>query len=188
MRTIVLTWNPKKWYWEQYHQYLKKQITVPIFEKWSCRVRDIRESDRFIMLLQGDYYKVRGIIASGVIVKGTHYHNHWDPDKSSQGIVQRFIDIKIEKIVDLEEQLPLETSLLQKKYPKQHWTPQGSGITLLSYYENEILSDFTSHIDNKMNMVGNNTSINSKSKNENNLNVRTKEKKNNIKLDFDDFL
>jgi 5-methylcytosine-specific restriction enzyme A len=67
METFLLTWNPKKWPWDDldadYEQVRKCGF---LDERWTCgRSKRLRADDRVFLLRQGE--EPRGILASGFV-------------------------------------------------------------------------------------------------------------------------
>lgn len=187
MKTIIITWNPLRWHWAQYERFKSNELSLPIVERWSCRVRDIRIGDRFFILLQGEFYGIRGIIGSGEVTRDSYMAPHWDLEQAKNGGEMRCIDVRFDKLVNLVNEAPLETDYLKEKYPKQLWTPQGSGISVLSSYVDSIWNEFQAYDGKKfayrLNEVRKKESTTKK------VSASKKINKNDIvELDFDDYL
>ena len=187
-KLIILTWNPSNWYWDKYKLFIDKYLDLPFNESWACRIRNINIEDEFILLLQGKSYKFRGIIGAGKIVSLPYKKEHWDKEKANLGITQTFINISFNKLIDLTMQKPLTTEYLINKYPQQHWIPQGSGISILPKYKDEILNEFYNYNEEGNSLIDKDVKeiTKRKSKYLKLKSKKTAEKK--IELDFDEYI
>jgi 5-methylcytosine-specific restriction protein A len=132
MTTYLLTWNPKRFAWDD----LEKDILqVRMFNSqkgsWSCgNTRRIQPGDRFFLMRLGQ--KPRGIIASGIIISKPIAKSHWDDNKAAQGLTSLFVDVLLETICDASFKLILAQEALcsDPLLSTMHWSPQASGIRM----------------------------------------------------------
>lgn len=124
--TFILTWNPKKYNWEEYPHLCNNSSFQPTQIDWACRSRQPRPESRFILIALGLREK-NGIISCGRI-DSSPYHC-----KTSESFGNRYVDITMEQIWDYRKDHIL-TSSLERAFPKQCWTPQMSGVRIRSEY------------------------------------------------------
>lgn len=128
-KTILLTWNPKKWAWESLPEMAEETAREgTCIDSWSVsHTKDIRPGDRFFLLHVGT--EPRGIMASGAIISEPESKPHWDGSERSA----LFVEIEYDRLFPPDQQtLPLKE--LKKIAPRQHWTPQSSGTQLREEY------------------------------------------------------
>ncbi len=123
--TYILTWNPKVFRNEEYYLLCKEgQKHGIISGNWSCRSKQPKEGDRYVMLMQGMGER-NGIVGYGLITS--------EPcELPGEGFGGRFIDIEEYGIFDYQKDEQIKTSLLKERFPEQCWVPQGSGIRIKS--------------------------------------------------------
>ena len=121
--TYILTWNPSKFNWEAFADG-KPTRKPPFYANWTCRSTRPEPGDRFIMLRLGSGNR-NGIVATGQIVSFPYTAVSWEHKTSL------FIDILIEVLFENEYQ----QHLLKDAFPEQCWSPQSSGISLKTQYE-----------------------------------------------------
>ena len=136
--TYILTWNPRKFNWTDYHlacEYIKN--IGDFYFDWSCRSKLPKDYDRFILLMQGMGEK-NGIVGTGIFtsepytVKNTPYGSS-------------FTDITFNRMWNYENEPYVHTSQLTMMFRGQCWTPQMSGTRIRS----SILPDLWSLINNR---------------------------------------
>lgn len=128
-RTILLTWNPRKWEWENLDEMISEVTnTGSCVDEWSVgRTKDIAPGDRFYLLHIGS--EPRGIMASGWVMSHPESKPHWDGTERSA----LYVDIEFDRLFK-PHGLPLSLSRLQELAPLQHWTPQSSGTYVKDEY------------------------------------------------------
>lgn len=121
-RTILLTWNPNKWEWQNLDDMVEETAQLgSCLDKWSVgRSKDIAAGDRFYLLHLGK--EPRGIMASGWVTSEPESKPHWDGSERSA----LYVDIEYDRLFKPEHVI-LPISELQAIMPQQHWTPQSSG-------------------------------------------------------------
>ena len=124
--TYIFTWNPKVFEWKDYKNMVRISQTVGIDEyyNWSCRSKQPKDGDRFILLMQGMGRK-NGVIGYGEILGAVY-----DLPFSDWG--GRFVDIRFRCLLDYEKDKYLRTDVLKTQFPEQCFTPQFSGIRVRS--------------------------------------------------------
>ena len=142
MRSWLLTWNPKRWhwddrydgYWEMRHQI--EQVGKAYFT-WSCGMnKSIRAGDRFFLIRLGE--DPRGIVASGFAATDVFEGPHWDPIRAANGDNCRRIYIEFDIILDAENEPIIPIEFLKTCFPEVCWSSQTSGIEIPSRVVDEI--------------------------------------------------
>lgn len=127
-RAYLLTWNPRKWHWEDL---AKAAATVErrgqLPEDWSCgRTERIKPGDRFFLLKQGADLP-RGLMASGHVTSTVYMREHW----GQEGQQTRYVDIEFDALLDPQRHELLERHRLDEPPLNQvHWNTQSSGISI----------------------------------------------------------
>jgi len=77
MATYLLTWNPKRWQWENLEECVRAIEKRGYYkDSWSCGVtKKIRPGDRVFLIKLGA--EPRGIVASGRAVSKVYKDKHW---------------------------------------------------------------------------------------------------------------
>lgn len=132
-KTILLTWNPKKWTWEKLDEMVQEvKDHGSCLDRWSVgRSKDIAPGDRFYLLRLGA--EPRGIIASGWIMSQPESKPHWDGSEAST----LYVDIEYDRLFRPDQSI-LHIDTLNSAMPDQHWTPQSSGTVLRSEYSTKL--------------------------------------------------
>ncbi len=134
----ILTWNPKKFIWDDYEQVRKiVEEEGGIALEWSVRSKKPKEGDRFILLMQG-MKDLNGIVGYGTFFKDPEDYEAYPTFDSPFGI--RFAEIWCEKLMDMVSGHYVKTKDLEKMFPDQCWRPQMSGIRVKSKYTPKVWS------------------------------------------------
>lgn len=126
MRTFLLTWNPKRWDWEDYAADVAKVAHGGKDGTWSSgNSKRPRPGDRFFHLRQG--VEPKGIIGSGWIASkpklGTHF--------TESGKTARYVEIHWDSLLNFETTPPLGRDVLGKGLLGAfNWNPQASGTEI----------------------------------------------------------
>ena len=129
MKTYLLTWNPARWPWgglaDEARLLRRGEETVG---RWSCgNTIGVQPGDRLFLLKQGK--PPRGIVASGWAVSGVYEAEHWDKARKRAGIAARYVDWKLEVLLDPEvDPLLSVAELTRGPLARVHWRTQISGI------------------------------------------------------------
>ena len=102
MGTYLLLWNPKQWEWKDIEDYInaKKGIEKD-YIRWSIgNTKKIKIGDRVFLMRLGE--EPKGIIAAGTVVREPFVAEHWDDERAIMGETARYINFKIESIINLE--------------------------------------------------------------------------------------
>ena len=85
MNTILFTWNPKKWPWNDLPQAVSEaNVEGKHVDTWSCGVtRNIKPGDRAFLMRLGVHPK--GIMGSGIVTSEPRERAHWDPARAAKG-------------------------------------------------------------------------------------------------------
>lgn len=123
--TFILTWNPDRFKWEGYENLVQLcRIGFIHHIDWSCRSKQPKYGDRFILLMQGQGKK-NGIVASGDIESVTY-------DLPFADFGGRFLTIGVKKMWDYKKDSYIRTETLKAMFPEQNFAPQFSGIRVRS--------------------------------------------------------
>ncbi|MBI5696009.1 MAG: HNH endonuclease [Nitrospirae bacterium] len=142
--TFLLTWNPDKFSMtpEDWEGLLDESWG------WSCYTKQIRKGDRIFVARVGS--EPRGIFASGNAESGSIEDKHWDPEKRSQGKLGRFVNIKLDRLIEPDGAI-LDKKVLNEKvsdtFPSRNrqWTTQVSGIEIPNEIAARLESVWTEH-------------------------------------------
>jgi hypothetical protein len=197
MGVVLLTWNPDHWSVAEIVDFSKKLQTLPFQRNWSCNTYNVVVGDHFFILLQGKSTQ-RGIVAYGRVLSKPFIGDHWNASKRLEGEKVRYITIEIQEYLDPSSMIILSTKFLNERFPNQHWSPQSSGITVLSEYHALLISEWRKIVESKLSINDviqnaqrhSDTTQKTRSSNSdfNNNSVRITRKKNipDFDLDFDD--
>lgn len=132
-RSWLLAWNPNMWNWEDLSEAAELTQNGDSYPTtWACTSSGVAPGDRVYIITLGT--NNNGIMASGYATSTQYEYEHWDPDKRADGQTNKGIDISLDRIIDISRQDPLTQVFLRNQFPDQHWSPQGSGISIKDYY------------------------------------------------------
>jgi energy-coupling factor transporter ATP-binding protein EcfA2 len=132
--SLLITWNPSNWDWNDYDNAISVTQAKGDYElEWSCAKRSTQDGQRVFLLLIGTKDQ-NGIIASGYAVGESFSALHWDPKRADAGEYINKIKVRFDKILDYREDHYIYQSVLEERFPNQHWSSQSSGITIRSEY------------------------------------------------------
>ncbi len=120
----LLDWTPEGWDWEGKYKELclaTRQGGL-YYDGWTCHSTQPRIGDEIFVEKLGTIPK--GIMAHGRVVKTSFVH------KDNDGEDHRYIGVDFDTILDCEKDTILMQERLKKMFPKQNWSPQGSGIEI----------------------------------------------------------
>ena len=141
MNTILFTWNPKKWPWNDLQQAVAEaNVDGRHVDTWSCGVtRRIAPGDRAFLMRLGRAPK--GIMGSGVVVTEPEEGTHWDPDRADAGDTGFYVEI----LFDVLSTTPLlgEALLASPQLSAHNWYPQASGTFISSDVAAVLESEWT---------------------------------------------
>ncbi len=128
MNTILFTWNPHKWAWNDLPQAVAEaNIEGRHVHRWSCGVtRRIAPGDRAFLMRLG--LTPKGIMGSGVVVTPPKEKPHWDADRAANGDTALYVEI----LFDVLNATPIigQKMLSSSALSSQNWYPQASGTLL----------------------------------------------------------
>ena len=128
MKTILFTWNPEKWRWDDLPQaVVEANVDGRHVDTWSCGVtRNINSGDRAFLMRLG--LPPKGIMGSGVVVSSPEEGPHWNPDRAAQGGKGYYVKI----IFDVLNDTPLLREDILSSSPLQNhdWYPMASGTSI----------------------------------------------------------
>ena len=130
-RTFLLTWNPKKWPWNDLASAVDQVATAGIFfEPWSVGNRmDLPPGSRVFLMRLGE--PPRGLVGSGWSTTPPRRIPHWDPQKKADGVETPSIGVEF----DFLQEAPVLSAddLAEPPFDSMYsWTPQSSGIEIPS--------------------------------------------------------
>lgn len=131
MNTYLLTWNPKRWVWEDLNDCIKKVQNEGFCDfRWSCgRSKRIQKDDRIFMIRLGE--EPKGIFASGRAINNAYSDTHWDKDLLKEGKTSCFVKVRFDTLINPEEEEILYREKLHiTPFDKVHWDTQLSGILI----------------------------------------------------------
>jgi 5-methylcytosine-specific restriction protein A len=125
MNTILFTWNPRKWRWDDFQRaVVEANVEGRYVNTWSCGVtRNIATGDRAFLMRLG--VEPKGIMASGVVLTEPEESLHWDPDRAEQGDTGFYVKI----LFDVLSDTPIlgKEALSSPPLSEHNWYPQASG-------------------------------------------------------------
>ena len=126
MNTFLLTWNPKKYEWENFAEDAKRVLRSGLDGTWSSgNSKRPRPGDRFFQLRQG--VEPKGIIGSGWITSQPRLAAHF----AETGQRARYVGVRWDCLVDFETTGPLgREALAGGLLGAVNWNTQASGIQI----------------------------------------------------------
>lgn len=128
MKTILFTWNPEKWRWDDLPQAVAEaNVDGQHIDTWSCGVtKNIKPGDRAFLMRLG--LPPKGIIGSGVVVSIPKEGSHWNPDRAAQGDKGYYVEI----LFDVLNDTPVlgEDTLSRPPLHDHDWYPMASGTSV----------------------------------------------------------
>ena len=149
MKTFLLTWNPKRWHWEELATTSTETLAGKgVLASWSCgNTKSIQPGDRIFLMRVTE--EPKGIIASGWVTTAPHLRLHWDADKAAAGIKCLGVDGEWERLLNPKVNAPLGMEVLKKgKLANFNWTPQSSGVRIPDEVAAELEDKWAIHIGN----------------------------------------
>jgi len=132
MATYLLTWNPKRWQWDDLRDVVREIRQRGFFTlDWSCsQSKRLKVNDRVFLIRLG--MEPRGIIGSGVVIKAPYEREHWNYEKAKAGKTQMHVDVQFDTLLDPKHDmiLPREFLKSQELLSSMHWDSQSSGIKI----------------------------------------------------------
>ena len=123
----LLTWNPKKASEEGRDGTPDGRLGIEVGEEkcWGCQAKKPKVGDIVYMLRQGS--EPRGIVAKGVVIKKSFHAKARTHSRKVPSIKFKLLELRE---TCSEGLLPFV--VLKQTLPSQHWTPNGSGISIKS--------------------------------------------------------
>ena len=136
MNTILFTWNPRKWPWNDLPQAVAEaNVDGRHVDTWSCGVtRHIQPGDRAFLMRLG--IAPKGIMGSGVVLTEPKEGLHWDDERAAKGKTGFYVEI----LFDVLSATPIigEKVLASSPFASHNWYPRASG-TFISPHIAKIL-------------------------------------------------
>jgi 5-methylcytosine-specific restriction protein A len=128
--TYLLTWNPKRFGWDDLHEDIGALQTEGfLLGRWSCGVtRRIAEADRLFLIRLG--IEPRGIMASGWALGAPFEDEHWHPHPRPDGRIALYVEVCFDAILDPETQILSLETIRERVDRRMNWTPQASGVSI----------------------------------------------------------
>lgn len=98
--------------------------------RWQCRSKKVEVGDPLYMIRLGADFS-RGIVAKARVCSPVFEAGHWDPTRDS---LVDYVMIEYESVRDDPDNPGLSIELLNNRFPRQEWTPRGSGISIKKEY------------------------------------------------------
>jgi hypothetical protein len=125
--TYLLTWNPRRYEWEDFDENFKEFKTKGYLDyTWSCGgTKRIKKCDRLFLIRQ--VMGPRGIFASGWATSEVYPGEHWDDN----GKIANYVDLRFDVLLDpLTDKIITREELDKGKLKKGNWSTRASGITI----------------------------------------------------------
>lgn len=129
MATYLLTWNPKRWQWDDLQDDIDKiNKKGSMLGTWSAAgSKSIRRGDRLFLLRQGT--EPRGIVGSGWAASDVFEGPHWDEEKRKAGKSTRHVKVRFDHLLNPDSEAILSRQELDG-LGNMHWDSQSSGISI----------------------------------------------------------
>lgn len=125
MKTILFTWNPNRWSWDDLQLAEDKaNVEGKYVCSWSCGNRkDISTGDRAFLMRLGA--EPKGIMGSGTVISDPTEAPHWDTQRAAEGKMQ----LRVEVVFEILNEKPIlnEEDLSVEPLNQHNWYPQASG-------------------------------------------------------------
>ena len=147
MKTYLLTWNPRRWRWDDLAETSAKTLAGKgVIGSWSCgNTKSIASGDRIFLMRVSE--EPKGIIGSGWVTTAPHLRLHWDTDKAAAGEECLGVDGEWERLINPAVDAPLEMRELKKgRLAGFNWTPQSSGTRIPDDVAEELEEKWSTHV------------------------------------------
>ena len=147
MKTYLLTWNPRRWHWDDLGETSAKTLAGKgVIGSWSCgNTKSISEGDRIFLMRVSE--EPKGIIGSGWATTSPHLRLHWDTEKAAAGEKCLGVDGEWERLINPAVDAPLGMRELQRgKLAGFNWTPQSSGTRIPDDIADELEEKWSAHV------------------------------------------
>ena len=147
MNTYLLTWNPRRWHWDDLAEVSAKTLAGKgVIGSWSCgNTKSIAPGDRIFLMRVSE--EPKGIIGSGWVTSAPHLRLHWNVERAAAGEKCLGIDGEWERLINPAVDALLEMQELQKgKLAGFNWTPQSSGTRIPDDIVDELESKWAAHV------------------------------------------
>lgn len=137
MATYLLTWNPKRWHWDNLQDEVDElNENGFLIGRWSVGVsKRVRRGDRLLLIRLGK--EPKGIIGSGVAESDVFEADHWDDEKYAAGESARYVDVRFDNLLNPDNEAVLPRKELDH-LGEMHWDSQGSGIQIPDVVANRL--------------------------------------------------
>lgn len=132
----VLTWNPLRWAWvdapDDFETIAGKVVRgAPVQRQWSVgNSKSVRPGEDVYLVRVG--VEPKGLIATGVVIEGSHERPHWDPLLRAQGKTVQSVGMSFTRMAATRSDVLIPLDALRLGAPHTTWTPQASGIRVKS--------------------------------------------------------
>jgi len=131
MSTYLLTWNSKRWRWENLRKCIDdiQQNGYYAYSWSSGNNKKILPNDRLFMIHLGN--EPRGIFASGWATSGVYKGKHWDKQSQVGKQFTLYVDINFDVLLDLDNEVILPLAKLKEGiFANMRWDSQASGVRI----------------------------------------------------------
>ena len=144
MDAYIYAWNPSKWKWID----LAYAVSIvnsgeKYYGQWSCgRSQKPSPNDIFLLMKLGrdPSGAAKGVVGCGKILSNPEIIEHWDESQRNDGKTVLSTSVFFDALSDR----PLIThDELSSRFPKVHWTPQQSGISIELEVAKRIYTELT---------------------------------------------
>lgn len=136
-RAFLLTWNPKKWAWDDRSEAIAQvETTGMYFDRWSVGNRtDLPRGSRVYLMRLGEHPK--GLVGCGWSISSPHRTPHWATSRAASGEQALYVGVEFDVLVE-EPILTLDDLGRPPFDVVPSWTPQSSGLELPSEVAQEL--------------------------------------------------
>lgn len=144
MNAYLLTWNPKKYLWTDYHIYQQSvELGFSTDMDWSCGVRKhMPIGSRVFMMRVGHHQPIHGIFASGITTSEPFSDYHWND--GAQTTNAQYIEFKLDAMLNFEVHKLLKPEIEVSN--EFNWRPQVSGIQIPSEIAEPLEQKWLQHL------------------------------------------
>ena len=137
-KAYLITWNPKKWdFKEGFDAFCHRvQAGGEYVMDWAAINSAIQEGDELYLMKLGD--NPRGIVAKGIALSSPFTDEHYDDELAFEGKTAKYVSMKVVSVGDYKRNQYISWERLKSIFPKQNWTPQGSGIVIYDEYHSHL--------------------------------------------------
>ena len=143
MPTYLLTWNPRRWAWDDFDEVYRSAREVGYLDsRWSCGVtRRIKTGDRVFLLRQGP--EPKGIFAAGAVTSEPFEEEHF----TDEGKTAWYIETRFDVVLRPESEILPRSALARGKLREVFWNTQASGMSIPPEAAAELETVWSAHLE-----------------------------------------